>query len=300
MGPRNRQAAHTLMQHDWSAGYTDKVRRPRIKLFCFWERASFAFLGCLLRLRFSWLFTGPSGQPLLAADLFTCVRMLQSLRLQESLLKRLNAFKEKEAVFGLCIFSRKIAFLVFVFSADRFALRLCIFRLLQKSRFFYFRLFLSLRRGGDQTDIPDRWTIFSDIVFQNRKVIHMFGLMNKRLRLCSPIKTRSFPYTDPMSVGTDPADHQISWTHGRGTAPGGREHSAYGTGPEKTCMREGGAGFSLLRRSDVCAHTRVSVSGQGQIKGQSRFRSSNAPGPGALPTHDPRTCASGGSGRRCW
>lgn len=100
--------------------------------FRFWEVVSpRAVLGFRLLIR----------SASLRADLPAQTRFSRSLCFQKGLWRSFRIFKKKDAVFGLCIFPEQIAFLVFVFSADQFALRLCNFRLLQKSGFFCLRLF---------------------------------------------------------------------------------------------------------------------------------------------------------------
>ncbi|PJF08403.1 hypothetical protein CUR21_13290 [Pseudorhodobacter sp. MZDSW-24AT] len=78
---------------------------------------------------------------LFEADLPAQARFLRFLCFQKGLWRSFRIFKKKDAVFGLCIFPEQIAFLIFVFSADQFALCLRVFRLLQKSGFFCLRLF---------------------------------------------------------------------------------------------------------------------------------------------------------------
>ena len=181
--------------------------------------------------------------------------------------------------FGLCIFTSLICTLSSYFSSSA------------KIRIFQLFTLFDFQQQTKQPRNELQLNCFPDIDPQNREVIHMFQLMSASLRPHRPIKSRPIPYTDPMSVGSGPAEIQISLTLGCGTASEGREHSANGTGPEKTCKRDGGAGFSLLHRGDVFARTCLPNARQGQIKRQSRRDSSLARRPRPLPAYDPRSCA---------
>lgn len=199
-----------------------------------------------------------------------------SLLLWQRMWKRLCIFTKKSGVLSLYFHQIDLRF-VFVFSVST---RIQIFLSSPSSSFQ-----MAEDRPINEQDRP----LSIDVGLQNSEVIHMFPPLSPAFRRLIRKTARVFHYTDLMSVGHAPANHQISLTHGRLTASGGREHSAHGTSTERYC-RTASAGRRVSAGACWCRDRHLLGPHRGPCA-----ESGTAP---SLPDPTGATaCAPGGSGR---